>query len=205
MEDFAEVTSVTTRSRDANGASLETIDRLLTATDRSANMSPKRQEALRGTATRWLIDLATQVWRHSEPERPSVFSELLRRAAALGADGGRVMTHLALCVMNLPVASRHDAFFDLASGLKSLPVDHAERIMAAPMLALAIPELPAESGDEATHQIVEVLRPLTGKQRKFVLDMQEDQLSPAIKTALRQAIAADEAAALSRAGTSAHA
>lgn len=205
QKDFAEAATVATLVRDVTGANLETIDRLLNATDRIANLSPHRQMALQVTVTGWLIDLATQVWRQNESERPTLFSELLRRAAALGADGGRVMTHLALCITNLPVAARHDAFLDLANRLKSLPVDHVERIMATLMLALAIPELPEEIGDEATRQTVEVLRPLPSQQHKFVLNMPDDQLSPAIKNALRQAIAEDEAAALYHAGTSAHA
>ena len=98
------------------------------------------------------------------------------------------MTFLASEVANLPLAARHEAFRGVADCARRLPADDANRMWAAAMLSSSIPALPHEHRDDATRQVVDVLRPLTVPQREFVLNMPDDSVSPAIKDALRQAI-----------------
>ena len=203
--DYGDAARAATRVMEAQAASLETIDRLLNGPAGITELPPIFQAAPRRAVIQRLNDLARQVRTLPEPDRPAGFAAILDQAQTLGADGGRALTYLAMHVADLPEGARHEAFHGLANRLKLLPVDHASRTLASLTLSRSIPHLPEESRDQATRQIVEVLRPLPRVQREFVLARPDDQLSPAIKQALRQAIAAEEATALSRAGTSARA
>ena len=160
----------------------------------------------RGAIAQQLGELARQVRHLPDPDRPARFSDLLDRAQALGSpEGGSALTHLATHVTELPPETRPEAFRGVVDRLELLPVDHTARTIASLTLSRLIPRLPPESRDAATRRIVEVLRPLPPTQHEFLLSRPDNQLSPAIKDALRQALAEDSAASLSRAGTSARA
>jgi hypothetical protein len=190
---------------EASDANLETIDRLLNDPAGVTALPPSFQPEPRRAIAKRLGDLANEARLLPEPDQVALFSALLDRTPALGAEGGTALMLLTAHVTDLPEDARHDAFRNVANRLKLLPVEHPSRTIASLALCRSIPRLPAESRDEATRQIVEVLRPLPRFQRELVLAKPDDQLLPAIKDALRRAIAEDEATALSRAGTSAHA
>lgn len=202
-EDYADAARAATWVLEAQVANPETIDRLLNGPAGIAELPPIFQAAPRQAVIQRLNDLAMQVRALPEPDRPARFASILDRAQTLGADGGRALTHLAGHVADLPEGARHEAFRGLANRLKLLPADHGSRTIASLTLSRSIPHLPEESRDEATRQIVEVLRPLPRFQREFVLARPDSQLSPAIKQALRRPVA--EEGSLSRAGTSARA
>ena len=193
-------------SREAQAADLEAIDRLLHSPAGIAALPLRFQAEPRGAIARRLGELARQIRLLQDPDRPARFSALLDRAQALGTpEGGTALTHLASCVTELPPEARPGAVRGVADRLELLPVDHAARTIASLTLSRLIPRLPPESRDAAARRIVEVLRPLPPAQRGFLLARPDDQLSPALKDALRQAWADDSAASLSRAETSARA
>lgn len=192
-------------SREAQAGNLETIDRLLNSPAGIAALPPLFQAEPRKAITERLGQLARQVSNLPDSDQPARFSALLDRAQALGAEGGRALTYIAVHVGALTEQARHHALCDVANRLKLLPMDHPARSLAPLMLSRSIPHLPEENRSEATRQIVEVLRPLPSDKREFVLARPDDQLSPAIKDALRQALAEDSATSLSRAGASARA
>lgn len=204
-EDHADAARAARQVLEAQVASPETIGRLLNGPGGIAELPPIFQAAPRKAVIQRLNDLAMQVGALPEPDRPARFSAVLDRTQTLGAEGGTTLTYLAVHVAGLPEGARHGAFCGLANRLKLLPVDHASRTIASLTLSRSIPHLPEENRDEATRKIVEVLRPLPRVQRKFVLARPDDQLSPAIKQALRQPVAEEGRISLTRAGTSAHA
>ena len=189
---------------EAQAADLETIDRLLNSPAGITALPSLFQVAPREAIAKRLPQLARQLENLPEQDRPARFSALLNRAQALGAEGDIALMYITPHMADLPEEARHGAFRDVANRLKLLPVDNV-RTIASVMLSVCIQALPKASRDEAIRQIVEVRRPLSGHQSEELLATGDDQLPPAIKDALRQAIAEDEATSPSRAGTSARA
>lgn len=194
---FADARTAAERVMEAQNADLATIDRLLNGPDSIADLSPRYQATSRMALAQRLGDLAMQVKALPEPDRPAGFSALLVRSKGLGVEGSAALTLLAMHVADLPQEARHEAFRDVADRIKQLPDEHADRLWATTMLHQSIPALPEENRDDATRWIVELLRPLTDLQRKFVMD-RDNMFSPAIKEALRQAVAKEGAASPSR-------
>ena len=146
--------------------------------------------------------------RHQLQQLPAsdqlaAFLALVDRSRALGAEGAWEATHLFPYLPLLPPDAKHEAFSALTRRLGLLHEDDPHRLTAAVLLCSRIQALPPASHEEAARQIAEVLRPLSAALRKYLLASPDATVPPAVKNAMRQAVARDTAPTLGGARTSA--
>ena len=135
------------------------------------------------------------------PDRLAAFLSLVDQSIAPGAQGAWEAIHLFPYLPRLPPDSKHQAFSALVRRLGLLREDDPDRLTGAVQLSRRIRDLPPASHEEAARQIAEVLRPLNASLRKHVLEA--PAVPPAVKNAMRQAVAGDTASTSGGAGTSA--
>jgi hypothetical protein len=195
------VESATKIVLEAQGASLETMDRLLRGPDGIPQLPPHLQADPLAAVAERLGSLAQEVSTLPGPDQHARFSALLDRVQALDEKArGPAFISFAMAVRAVPgldADARHGAFVGVTNGLKLLAEDDQARFAAALLLGHAINFLPDNTHKEAVQQTVDVLRPMPGTVHEFVLRLPDQQLNPWIKAKLGKAIAEDKAAALS--------
>lgn len=135
----------------------------------------------------------------------AAFVSLVNGSLALGAQGAWEATHLLPYIVHLPQGARYEAFSALTHRFGLLGDDNEHRSTAAMLLSGRIRNLPPASHEAAARQIAGVLRPLNAPLRNRLLPALIAAVPAAARNAMRQALAVDGAASLSRAGTSARA
>lgn len=149
--------------------------------------------------------LRHQLRRLPASDRLAAFVSLVNASLALGAQGAWQATHLAPYIADLPEGARYEAFSALTHRLGWMGDDDEHRSTAALLLSGRIQHLPSASHEAAARQIAAVLRPLNAPLCHWLMPALVAAVPATARNAMRQALAEDGAASLSREGTSARA